>query len=64
MTRQLHVKVNYHGRENSCGQGFRLCQNVFDTVGQFLKLLLEVDLKLSQYDEIVHCHGKFLFFFY
>ena len=47
MTRQLHVKVNYHGRENSCGQGFRLCQNVFDTVGQFLKLLLEVDLKLS-----------------
>ena len=40
MTRQLHVKVNNHGRENSVGHGFRLCQNVFDAMGQFLELLL------------------------
>ena len=40
MTRQLRMKVNNHGRENSCGQGFRLCQNVFDAVEQFLVLLL------------------------
>ena len=63
MTRQLCMKLNNHGRENSCGQGFRLCQNMFDAMGQFLELLLYVDLKLSEYDGITHFHEKLFFVF-